>query len=248
MAKIAKSDFVFRKHMSIGEADAENDMVFLEECFVDVGDYDVLVNTETPQSIVLGRTGVGKSALIRQIEKNCERVIRIEPEALALRHVSNSTILSFFEGLGVKLDIFYNLLWQHTFAVELIKFNYSIDSPRSKINFLESISNAIRGKAKKQQALDYIEEWGEKFWVDTETRIKEFTEKLEADLTTSVSTKIPGVSLTAAGGAKLSEEQRLEVIHYGNKVVSEVQIEKLSKIVSLLAEDIFVDPQKRTYI
>lgn len=248
MPKIAKQDFIFKKHMSVGEADAENDKKFLEDCFVDIGDFEVLEDTDAPQSIVLGRTGIGKSALLEQLEKNSERVIRIEPEELALRHVSNSTILNFFEGLGVNLDIFYSLLWQHTLAVELIKHKYNIDCPQAKLNFIESITGLLSGSQKKQQALKYIEEWGDKFWVDTETRIKEFTDKLEASLKSTIDSNVPGISLMGEAGAILSEEQKSEVIHYGKKVVSSVQIEKLSKIVSLLADDIFTDPQKKVYI
>ncbi|MCW8931538.1 MAG: DNA repair ATPase [Gammaproteobacteria bacterium] len=248
MTKIAKKDFVFKKHMTIGEADAENDNHFLDDCFVDIGDYEVIENTEAPQSIVLGRTGIGKSALLEQLEKNSERVIRIEPEALALRHISNSTILNFFEDLGVNLDIFYNLLWQHTFSVELIKHKYNIDSVQAKTNFLDTISALISGNYKKQQALKYIEDWGDKFWVDTETRIKEFTDKLEASLKSSIDSNVPGVKISTQAGAMLSEEQKLEVIHYGKKVVSTVQIEKLSKIVNLLSEDIFNDSQQKVYI
>jgi len=248
MSKTAQSDFVFKKHMSIGEVDAENDIKFLKECFVDIGDYDVLVSTDAPQSIVLGRTGVGKSALLSHLENSCERVIRIEPEELALRHISNSTILHFFEDLGVKLDIFYNLLWQHTLAVELIRHKYNIDSEASKTNFIDTISALISGNLKKQQALKYIEEWGDKFWVDTEARIKEFTDKLETSLKSSVASKIPGLKFTADGGAMLSEEQKSEVMYYGKKVVSTVQIEKLSRIVNLLADDIFTDPQQKTYV
>jgi hypothetical protein len=248
MTKIAKQDFLFKKHMSVGEADAENDKSFLEECFVDIGDYEILEDTNTPQSIILGRTGIGKSALIEQLEKNSDRVIRIEPEELALRHISNSTILNFFEDLGVNLDIFYSLLWQHTLAVELIKNKYNIDCAQAKTKFIDSITARLSGKKKKQQALNYINEWGDKFWVDTETRIKEFTGKLEASLKSSIDFNVPGVTLSGEAEAILSEEQKLEVIHYGKKVVSSVQIEKLSKIVSLLAEDIFTDPQQKTYI
>ncbi|MBN8431010.1 hypothetical protein JF535_09135 [Microbulbifer salipaludis] len=248
MAKVARQDFIFKKHMSVGEADAENDTQFLAECFVDIGDYEVVENTENSQSIVLGRTGIGKSALIEQLENNSERVIRIEPEALALRHISNSTILKFFEEIGVNLDIFYNLLWQHTFAVELIKNKYNIDSAHAKTKFIDQISSLLSGNHKKQQALNYIEEWGDKFWVDTETRIKEFTDKLEANLKSSIDSNVPGIKISGTAGATLSEEQKSEVIHYGKKVVSTVQIEKLSKIVHLLAEDIFNDRQQKTYI
>lgn len=248
MSKKPKQDFVFKKHMTIGEVDAENDKKFLTDCFVDIGDYDVLKDTESSYSIVVGRTGVGKSALLEQIDENSDRVIRIEPEELALKHISNSTILNFFEDLGVKLDIFYNLLWQHTFVVELIKYKYAIDSVDAKTSFIDTITSLISGDKKKQQALKYIEEWGDKFWLDTETRIKEFTDKLEASLKSSVDSKIPGLKFNSEGKALLTEEQKLEVMHYGKKVVSSVQIEKLSKIVDLLAEDIFTDPQKKTYI
>jgi len=140
------------------------------------------------------------------------------------------------------------LLWQHTLAVELIKNKYDIDGPQAKSNFIDSIAALISGNHKKQQALKYIEEWGHKFWVDTETRIKEFTDKLEANLKSSIDSNIPGVKLSSQAAALLSEEQKSEVIHYGKKVVNEVQIEKLAKIVNLLAEDIFTDPQKKVYI
>ena len=248
MTKIPKQNFIFKKHMTVGEADAENDVNFLEECFVDIGDYEILEDTNSSQSIVLGRTGIGKSALLEQLEKNNDRVIRIEPEELALRHISNSTILNFFEELGVNLDIFYSLLWQHTLAVELIKDKYSIDSAQAKTNFIDSITALISGNKKKQQALKYIEEWGDKFWVDTETRIKEFTDKLEGSLKSSITSNVPGVKLNSEAGVNLTEEQKSEVIHYGKKVVSSVQIAKLSEIVKLLSEDIFTDPQKKTYI
>lgn len=248
MAKSPKQDFVFKKHMSIGEADAENDLNFLADCFVDIGDFEVIENTEAPQSIVLGRTGIGKSALLEQLESSSENVIRIEPESLALRHISNSTILNFFEGLGVNLDIFYNLLWQHTFAVELIKYKYNIDSIQAKTNFIDLISNLLSGNYKKQQALKYIEEWGDKFWVDTETRIKELTEKLEASLKSSISSNVPGVKITGGAGGAMTEEVKSEVIHYGKKVVNTVQIEKLAKLVNILADDIFNDRKQKTFI
>ncbi len=248
MPNIAKQDFVFKKHMSVGEADAENDKQFLESCFVDIGDFEILEDTSAPQSIVLGRTGIGKSALLEQLESNSDRIIRIEPDELALKHISNSTILSFFEELGVNLDIFYSLLWQHTLAVELIKHKYNIDCEQAKSNFMDTLTAMLSGNKKKQQALDYINEWGDKFWVDTETRIKEFTDKLEAKLKSSVDASVPGHKISAESGRTLTAEQKSEVIHYGRKVVSSVQIEKLSKIISLLAEDIFTDNQKKTYI
>lgn len=151
MKKFANKGFAFKKHMSVGEAAAEDDKKFLEECFVDIGDYEILEDTNTPESIVTGRTGVGKSALLEQLAKNNDRVIKIEPEELALKHISNSTILNFFEGLGVNLDIFYNLLWQHTLTVELIKDKYNIDCAQARLNFFSSISGMLSGNQKRNR-------------------------------------------------------------------------------------------------
>lgn len=248
MPKPPKNDFVFRKHMNIGEADAENDREFLRECFVDNGDLEVLEDTKSAPAIVLGRTGAGKSALLDELADRQEKLIRIEPESLALKHISNSSILKFFEELGVNLDIFYNVLWQHTFAVELIKNKYSIDSLAAKSNFLTSISNIISGDKKKQEALEYLEKWETKFWVTTEERIKEFTEKIERDLSLKIQAKIPALELKAGGSLKLSEEQKTEIIHLGKEVVNNVQLEKLARIIQLLSDDIFTDPQRKTYI
>ncbi|PWI34156.1 DNA repair ATPase [Vibrio albus] len=248
MAKEPLKNFVFKKHMNIGEADAEHDTLYLEECFEDIGDYDVLQNTLSPQAIIVGRTGIGKSALLEQLEKTEQKVIRLEPEELAIRHVSNSNVLRFFEESGVNLDVFYNLLWQHVFAVELIKNRYNIESEVAKENFFVNIKNKLSGNNSKQKAINYIEEWGGKFWLDTESRVKEITEKLEDNLQTTVGSNVPHFKFGFGSSSNLSEEQKTEVVYYGKQVVSSIQIKKLSKIIDLLAEDIFDDPQNKTYI
>jgi hypothetical protein len=248
MSLKAKNDFIFKKHMSIGDVDAENDGKFLRECFIDNGDFDVIEDTESPQSIIVGRTGVGKSALVEQLLYSANNVISIEPEELALKHISNSSILQFFEDLGVNLDVFYNLLWQHTFAVELIKFKYSITNIAESKSFLTQISQLIIGDKKKKQALNYLEEWGDKFWVSTELRIKEFTEKVESSLSAGLKAKWNSLDFSLGAKNNLTEEQRSELIHYGKTVVNDTQIQKLSKIINLLSEDVFNDPQNKVYI
>jgi Cdc6-like AAA superfamily ATPase len=80
----------FRRNLDIGAADAENDSLYLDHCFVDVGDVDTILNCASPKCIVLGRTGVGKTALIRQICKTAEHVAELSPEALSLHYITNS--------------------------------------------------------------------------------------------------------------------------------------------------------------
>ena len=44
------SKFRFRQHDNIGVADAEQDHAFLKECFMDVGDIEILHDCDDPSS------------------------------------------------------------------------------------------------------------------------------------------------------------------------------------------------------
>ena len=114
MAKARDSvfKFKFRKTDTIGAASAEDDAEFLEDCFVETEEYEVIKDQKDIRQIVLGRTGSGKSALFEYLKlKYPDRVISIEPHELALTHVSNSSVIRYFSDLGVNLDPFYKLLW-----------------------------------------------------------------------------------------------------------------------------------------
>ena len=98
---------VIRNGMSLGATSAEDDDSFLEDCFVETPDLEALLNTEMPKSVVVGRTGSGKSALLKYIEDHKTNVIRLDPENLALNFIANSNIIQVFEKLEIKLDVFY---------------------------------------------------------------------------------------------------------------------------------------------
>ncbi|MBI2736609.1 MAG: hypothetical protein HYX38_08720 [Rhodospirillales bacterium] len=177
---------VLRRTDSIGAADAENDHQFLAQCFVDSGQIDLLLNLDEPQCIILGRTGSGKTALLLEIKRRAPNCIQLAPETLSLDFLINSNVLNFFEEAGVHLDAFYKLLWQHVFCVELIKEKYHINSPQKQEDFwtrCRAYFERDRNKAKaKEDALRYLEQWGPNFWEETTTRVQEFTNKLESEL------------------------------------------------------------------
>lgn len=241
-----KGKFRFRKLDSIGAADADEDKLFLQTCFVNTGDLEALRDCSNPRRLVLGRTGSGKSALLIKLADVEERVIEVRPESLALSYISNSTVLQFFSELGVKLDIFFRLLWRHVFTVELLKYHFNINTEEEKESFVTKICNLFRDK-KHTKAVDYLRKWGESFWEETEYRIKELTTKLEEDLRSAATSKIPHLSFTHEGVKKLSEEQKEEVIQRAQHVVNEVQIRQLSEILDLL-NDVLADNQKRYFI
>ena len=246
--KKPRIQIVFRRNFSIGAADAESDDQFLDSCFLDTGVLDDIRDCENPKRILLGRTGSGKSALIKHLSAVENNLIGLDPETLSLSYISNSTILNFLDSIGVNLDLFFKLLWSHVLTVELIAKKYKIHNESSKKSFFERIRLTLSSDKNKELALRYIEEWGENFWETTETRVKEFTTKLEEHLSGKIGAKLLENSISAAGDIIISEETKKEIKERADKVVNEVQVRDLTNIRKLLAQDIFCDPQERYYI
>lgn len=239
---------IFRKNINIGAPDAEQDEEFLAKCFVNTGDFTALRDPLDNKRIILGRTGSGKTALINHLVRSEEHVIEVPPESLSFAYLSNSTVLQFFSEIGLDLDIFYRLLWRHVFAVELIKRKYNLVNEHAQKSFFESIRNIFDRDKTKREAINYLNQWGDSFWLETEYRIKEVTTKLEEELKGAAKAGGKGISLGLGAAQSLSEEQKAEVLHRGQSVVDEVQIKQLSRVMDLLAEDIFDDAKERYYI
>lgn len=234
--------------MSIGAMDAYEDEKFLSKCFIDTGEINYLLDTNDSKCIVVGRTGAGKSALLERIKGNEENVILLKPDELALNYIANSNVIRFFEKIGIKLDIFYQLLWRHVLAVELIKKKFNITNENNRNNFLDRITDIFRRDKSKEEAVNYLMEWGDKFWLEADKRIKELTTKLEHELSASSDFRGLGIPLTANGSELLSNEVKEEVIQRAQNVVNNVQIQKLNRVIQLLSDDIFVDPQQKYYV
>jgi len=239
--------FRFKRHDYIGAADAEEDTEFLSECFIDTGDLETLMDCKKPQRIVLGRTGTGKTALLYKLIERKD-VIGIKPETLSFNYLANSTILQFFIEAGVKLDLFFRLLWRHVLTVELLKRRYKIDSDSAKTSFLSRFRNLLTRNKKKERAINYLLQWGETFWEETEYRIKEITNKIEKDLKSSVAGGFDSLKLEVSGAKKLTEQERTKVVERGQKVINSIQMRELSDILSFLDEDVFDDEQQNFYI
>jgi len=238
-------EFKFLKNDVVGAADAEDDSLLLD-CFVDTGDLSNLRNCADTRSIVVGRTGSGKTALLKMLTETEEHSINVPPESLSLAYISNSNILNFVSQLGVNLDIFYRLLWRHVFTVEILKEHFQIVSEEAKRTFLQRIYDRFKDQ-KRQKAIEYLETWGKQFWKETEYRIKEVTNKLETEIKASVDAKIPKFSFSLDGLSKLTEVEKGEIIQRSQEVVNKVQIRQLSDIIDLI-DDILTDPQKKYFI
>lgn len=260
MVQKTKPNIKLKKHLTIGSISAENDGQFLEKCFIDTGDYDALIDTEDDRSILLGRTGSGKSALLEMVKKREENVIEIFPEELALNYIAHSNILTLLEECGVPLDPYYQLLWKHIFVVELIKKKYQFQDESSVANFIESMKSLFKKDKAKEVALEYLIKWQDKFWLPVEERVKEITTKIEQQLKTSLTAS---GKISAAVGlidgeidagtrreklSNLSREEKEEIRDTVKSAVDSIQIQELHRVIKLLADDIFNDRQQKYYL
>jgi hypothetical protein len=98
-------------------------------------------------------------------------------------------------------------------------------------------------------ALNYLRDWGESFWQETEYRVKEITTKLEKELQGKLEGKLSNFgSLGTSAARKLTEEQKEEIVHRAQEVVNNVQIRELSTVIELLDEVLVNDPQQHYFI
>ena len=256
MTTVSQSEFTFRKSDTIGAASAEEDTEFLKQCFVATDEYAILKDISDIRQIVLGRTGSGKSALFERLkQEEPDRVITIQLHDLALTYVSNSSVIRSFSELGVNLDPFYKLLWRHVLTVEVLKKHFSSHMDKGNGSLWTFLSDRFSGHSRRdktaKQAVQYLQKWDEKFWLEVDYRVKEITNKMERDLTSQLEGKLKahvlGGEALRRESSVLSEEERIEVVNRGQRVVSDSQVQDLTKVQELL-KAVLTDRQKCYYI
>lgn len=239
---------IIKRGLRIGDLDAETDVDLLKSCFIDNGELELLEDVTRPESIIVGRTGSGKSALLLTLSERAWKSKILDPNDISIRFLENSDIIQFFEKIGVNLDLFYRLLWRHVLTIEFLKLRYDLSSETESKNVVSRLMDMVARDNAKKEALSYFKEWGGKFWLETDQQIKEITEKLSQDIKAGFGAELAGVDISVEGAKKLSTERKSEIVHKANSVVSQIQIRKLADILDLLQEKVFDDRQKNYFL
>lgn len=246
-----KDSIIFKKQDALGINDAEDDKKFLLECFVDTGDLETLRKFDDARCLVLGRTGVGKTALLTKLKDNNikkNNVIVINPEALAMHHISNSTIIRYMNDLGIDMNTFFKLLWRHALCVEIFNHHFRFTSSDET----ESLIEKLRYKFKKTnthhlRALNYLEQWKHTFWKKSDDHVTEMISKTESELGGTLGVAGMGVKAGVNTSEKMTEEQKSVVKERAQSIVDEVQMREVTDLLSMLNE-VVDDQQKQYYI
>lgn len=237
-----------KRNLSIGDLDAETDNEFLDTCFVDKGYLEDLLDVKNPCSIIVGRTGAGKSALLYKVSTSIDNYKKIDPNDISVKFLEHSDIIQFMDKLGVNLDLFYKMLWRHILIIELVRLRYKIKNEEENDNFFRGLIERFNKDEIKKKAISYFREWGDKFWLNTDEQLKQITRKLEDETKANLGVKYSGVDVSLSGASKLSDEQKTEITQRASQVVSSLQIKQLNEMLDMLAEYSFKDPQKHYYL
>lgn len=243
--------YKIKKGQLIGSPDAETDEILLS-AFISIANLEEIIDTRNQKSILLGRTGSGKSAIIKYLNDKCENVRRIDPESMSLRFLSNSTILRYFDSIGVNLNLFYKVLWKHVFIVELLKMYFEETSTFKKQTFFERLKSSIgQGKkinTRKDKAIKYMETWSNDFWQQTELLIKSFERNIQEKFIASLNIDADAIKFGFVDEKFRNENFIYEAKQKAESIISNSQVLELLDIMEIMKEDLFIDHQRKYYI
>jgi len=237
---------------NIGGESAESDPL-LDRAFFRTNQFEVARSRESFDCFVIGRTGSGKSAILRTLEEeHPKHVVRIDPEAISLPYIAAIDIFRYLDSLDVNLDLLWIALWKHVILIEVIKHRYNVDSPDARKNFVETLRSAVSRDSAKKLALDYLEEFDGKFWAESDERVRQITDAMEKKIAGELKGTgvFPGftTSGSVARETKLTHEEKQDLAARYQSIVNDTQLARLNKLIEILNDNILDSDQNFVYV
>jgi hypothetical protein len=225
----------FRSDTRIGNIAAEHDDSFLFECFIDNPAVAAVADLEAPGMILSGRTGSGKTAILRYIARSNPKSAEIDPADLSIQYISNSDVFQFLNDIGADLDMFFQTIWKHVLCVSYIRLRYQVDDKAKYENVIARLLENFSKDPTKRQALEYLQKWGNEFWVSIDENVRVISQRYEDELKAELGVDIQAMKSKAGYGRNLSRDQKIEYARRARKIIDGRQLADLSKVLDLFA-------------
>ena len=226
---------ILKRGIGIGSGNAENDDEFLFDCFVDYPPVGESMRMTSPAMIIAGRTGEGKTAILRHIERECEHSTMIDPSEMSMSYVSNSDALRFLTAIGADLDLLFQVLWKHVLCIEFIRLRWDVDSTQKSKNIFTRITDRFYRDERKRKAINYLQEWQGKFWITMDQNIKEITEAYESRILAEMGGEVEKFKAGGQYEKRLSTEKKSELVARSRKIINADQLSELHGIIDMLS-------------
>ncbi|WP_331373238.1 P-loop ATPase, Sll1717 family [Sinorhizobium chiapasense] len=232
---MTRNNNIITRDIRVGKNAAEEDTELLFECFVDSSALHEAMDVNSNASIISGRTGSGKSAIIQYINRR-ERTSFLSPVDMAMTHISNSDVLRFLNDIGADLNLFFQAIWKHVLLVEYIRLKYRITDEKNSTGWFNGIWQTFNTDRSKARALAYLEKYAGNLWVTIDENVKQLTESYEGRIQAELGIDVSKFATKAGYGANLSQQNKTEYIARVRKIMNADQLQDLSKVISLLAD------------
>lgn len=219
------TQIVFKRNNTVGNIGAEADKEFLENCFVETPEYKDLIDFNNNNMILLGRTGTGKTALLKKLKNEVDIFIEISPSTFAFEYINNVPFVSRLKQEGINLDVFYKFLWLHEITSKIIK-NYFENT--STLSLIEQFKSRITDDKKLNKLKSYLEKYEGVFF--EEDFPEHVTEELQKKIQTSLGHDIAKVS------GEINDIQKREIQTSASKYVNQNQINELQNIIEIIKQ------------
>lgn len=223
----------FKSSDQIGALDAESDR-FLSDCFLESNVYETLEKFNDSEidfmkRIIVGRTGSGKTALLKMLSNSptIKKYSIIEAESTVFEHINNNVFITELAKNNIDLRVFYKSLWMHVLLIKVIETIYNND-----LSFYEKLQTLVMSKQKKYNldlANEYIQNYKDNFFNDR--AICEITENFQNDLKLNFGGEIIGIK------SALSNEVVQKVQRETAKYVSSELLKKQKELLKLITEE-----------
>lgn len=225
---------LLKRDMTLGTGAAENDGDFLSQCFVETPEYKILRNFSDKKTILLGRTGTGKTALLKQLKEDVDVYIEIKPNTFVIQYISNLPFIQLLRDQGVNLDVYYKFLWLHEIMSKIIKECFAYRG----LDFIQILTARIKNTSRIVQMKKYFKTYGNIFF--EEKGAEKVTTELEASVKASFPTNV------VSGG--LTEVQRKEIQTLASLKINDTQINQLRNIIYLLKDFLEENSQRKILV
>lgn len=242
-----KKPFTFKPGFSIGAIDAEHDQL-LEQCFIPTACYNQIINIDDPHCGIIGRSGTGKTAIVRLLARNLHNVSIISPDALAFQFLSSSEMIIALRKNLVDIDYFYKLLWRHVFVVEILKAGFPEAARKSST--IRKIINRIKSPGpdkERDRAIKYLDDWGGTILQTPQERVIHVHNELEKRIKAKIGTGSWSKFLVPEAfvdGEIVDKREQSEEIRIVQGEVNKIQVQELNSVKQYLDTDILT-PQRR---
>lgn len=250
MAKNEKSanKTILQAGFSVGSMAAEFDDDFLLPCFVRYSPATICLDINSPATVIEGRTGSGKTAILKYISSKVDNSIEIDPTEMSMSYVANSDVLNFLQSIGADLDLLFQALWKHVLCIEFIRLKFAVKNEATSLNVFQRIYDRFKKDPRRDRAVKYLKGWEGKFWITMDQNIKEITEKVEHSVKAELGAEIEKFKAGGQYDKRLSADKKMEFNQRIKKIINSDQLAELGSVIEMLKEFVADDAMQAYYI